>query len=66
MKKMSKIARGTIVFEYYLDEEIYLERFDGMTETEIIQAMTEEMVEDVISISYSDLAPCIEMELVEV
>jgi len=62
---MSRIARGTIVFEYYLDQDPYPENLEGMTDKEIIQAMIEEMVEDIISVSYSDLAPCIEMELVE-
>ena len=61
----NKIARGTIVFEYYLDQDPYPERFEGMSDEEIKQAMIEDMVEDVISISYSDLAPCIEMELVD-
>jgi hypothetical protein len=57
---MARIARGTLSFEYNLDEEHY-DKFDGMDQEEMTKALVEEMVEDVISQSYSDLGPCIEM-----
>jgi hypothetical protein len=63
---MAKIARGTIVFEYNLSEEPYPERYADMSQEEIIRELVSEMVEDVIHLSYSDLGPAIEMEIVEV
>lgn len=51
---MTKIARGTMVFEYQYEE--------GKSIREYI----EEMVEDIIDMAYSDLSPAIEMEIVDV
>jgi predicted sugar kinase len=62
---MNKIAKGTIVFTYNLNEDPFPEKHEGLTHEEIIKSLIEEMVEDVISMSYSDLGPAIEMEIVQ-
>lgn len=62
---MSRIAKGTIVFTYNLNEDPFPEKHEGLTREEIVKSLVEEMVEDIISMSYSDLGPAIEMEIVE-
>ena len=62
---MSRRAIGKIVFEYDMEEEPYDEKFDEATaDEEKIKYFTNMMVEDIIHLSYSDLAPCIEMEII--
>lgn len=54
---MSRIARGTIVFEYLVEDDI-----EGSLE----DYYTGEMHEEIINMMYSDLRPTIEMSILTV
>lgn len=54
---MSRIARGTIVFEYLVDDDI---------DSNLEDYYTGEMCEDVISMVYSDIRPAIEMRILDI
>lgn len=58
------LFRGTITFEYYLSQDGNVSK--DMSNEELIEYFTDQMLEDVIAQSYSDLRPCIEMDFEEV
>lgn len=61
---MRRKAIGTIIFEYDLDDELYAEEIEGLTDSEIIEVMTEHMVDDFIDTGYQSIASMIDMEIV--
>jgi hypothetical protein len=61
-----RVAVGTISFEYDIDDDDKYEHFDTMTDEQIVKALTEEMVDDIISQSFSDLGPCVEIKFVDI
>lgn len=64
---MPRIARGTIVFEYNLDEDPHMELHgEAMTEAEKLDYFLDTMADDIIDMRYSDIKPAIEMTVVEV
>jgi hypothetical protein len=54
---MSRIARGTIVFEYLVDDDI---------DSNLEDYYTGEMCEDLSGMMYSDVRPAIEMSILTV
>lgn len=65
---MARMARGTITYEYEITSDImqgeFEQEYPNGTEKDLIRFFTERMVDDIINNAYSDLAPCIEMEIV--
>jgi hypothetical protein len=59
---MKKIARGVMTFEYDLKDLPEA----GMSEEEAIEYFLDNMVEDVVSIMFSDIRSAIEMTIVEI
>jgi hypothetical protein len=62
------IARGTITFEFNLDEDPLFEMFsEEATLEEKLDYFRETMAQDLVQMSYQgeDLYNCIEMEIVE-
>jgi hypothetical protein len=61
-----RIARGEIVFEYYLDEDPHMELHgEELTVEEKLEYFLNTMVDDIIDLRYSDIKPAIEMSIVE-
>ena len=65
---MSKVVRTTIMFEFNVDEDIYLEMFgDDATDEELMDYARTTMMEDLIQMSYgsgTDLLNAIDVEIV--
>jgi hypothetical protein len=63
-----KTARGTITFEYKLTQTLLDHEVEGeypdFTREDVIRFFTDQMIDDIVHNIYSDLAPCIEMEIV--
>lgn len=62
---MARIAKGVIEFEYIIED--YEENVQGvseMSDKELLDYFKENMVDDIIDMRYSDISPCIEMEIV--
>ena len=66
---MTKFARGIIEFNYdiedYFQDYPFMDDYRSMTKKELIEFFVEKMVDDIVDIAWSDLAPCIEMEIVD-
>jgi len=66
---MPRIARGTITFEFNLDEDPYFEMFEeDASDEDKLDYFKETMAEDLVQMSYgsgSMLYDAIEMEIVE-
>jgi hypothetical protein len=67
-KTMSKVIRTSIMFEFNVDEDIYLEMFgDDATDEELMDYARTTMMEDLIQMSYgsgTDLLDAIDVEIV--
>lgn len=65
---MSRVVRTSIMFEFNLDEDIYLEMFgDDATDEELMDYARTTMMEDLIQMSYgsgTDLLDAIDVEIV--
>jgi len=65
---MSKVIRTSIMFEFNVDEDIYLEMFgDDATDEELMDYARTTMMEDLIQMSYgsgTDLLDAIDVEIV--
>ena len=65
---MSKVIRTSIMFEFNVDEDIYLEMFgDDATDEELMDYARTTMMEDLIQMSYgsgTDLLDSIDVEIV--
>ena len=65
---MSRVVRTSIMFEFNLDEDIYLEMFgDDATDEELMDYARTTMMEDLIQMSYgsgTDLLDSIDVEIV--
>lgn len=62
---MGCIVRGVIEFEYSVED--YEENVSGVSEMSqeaLLDYFKEVMVDDIIDLRYSDISPCIEMEIV--
>ena len=65
---MARIAKGTIIFNYNMDEDPYFEMFEEeASDEEKIKYFRETMAEDLVQLSYDwpNLPDSIEMEIVE-
>lgn len=64
---MARTARGTMTYEYEIDDELQAEidnEYPNATEKDLLKFFTDRMVDDILDNAYSDLAPCIEMEII--
>ena len=65
---MSRVIRTSIMFEFNVDEDIYLEMFgDDATDEELMNYARTTMMEDLIQMSYgsgTDLLDAIDVEIV--
>lgn len=63
---MNRIARGTMTYSYEFDNDsMFMQQLGKYPDDEGIKRyFIAQMVDDIINNSYSDLAPCIEMEIV--
>jgi hypothetical protein len=65
---MARIAKGTITFNYNMDEDPYFEMFEEeASDEEKIKYFRETMAEDLVQLSFDwpNLPDSIEMEIVE-
>jgi hypothetical protein len=66
---MARMARGVMTYEYNLDDEAVqadlAEEYPNATEKDLLKFFTDRMVDDILDNAYSDLAPCIEMEITD-